>query len=208
MLPKLALVYIPLLVSQVAALWPAMPAPSMIAAQVEQETCYSLTAKGCWNPRTELKTKREYGFGLGQLTVTPKFNNFEAAKKWDKSLADWRWEDRFNPKMQLGALVAYDRNLYRSIHFGATDTDHLAFMFSAYNGGLGGVLKDREMCRHTRGCNPGIWFGNVEKTSFRSKVAVAGYGQSFFKTNRDYVANIVPPTSRRQKYLYLDRENK
>lgn len=205
MLPKLATLYIPVLLAQVTALWPEMPAPSMLAAQVEQETCVTLTSSKCWNPRAELKTAREYGFGLGQLTVTPKFNNFEAAKTWDKSLARWQWSDRFDPKMQLGALVAYDRNLYRSIRFGATDTDRLAFMFSAYNGGLGGVLKDRALCDHTRGCNPDVWFGNVEHTSFRAKTAVTGYGQSFFQINRGYVANVVPPTSRREKYLFMDK---
>lgn len=208
MLPKLAALYIPVLLTQVAALWPTMPAPSMLAAQVEQETCVTLTSSKCWNPRAELKTAREYGFGLGQLTVTKEFNNFKAAKTWDKSLANWQWSDRFNPKMQLGALVAYDRNLYDSIHFGATSDDHLAFMFSAYNGGLGGVLKDRALCEHTGGCNPNVWFGNVEKTSFRARTAVSGYGQSFFDINREYVANVVPEHSRREKYLFMDKEKK
>jgi hypothetical protein len=208
MLPKLATLYIPVLLAQVTALWPSMPAPSTLAAQVEQETCVTLTSPKCWNPHAELKTAREYGFGLGQLTVTPKFNNFQAAKTWDKSLAGWKWNDRFDPKMQLGALVAYDRNLYQSIQFGATTDDRLAFMFSAYNGGLGGVLKDRALCDHTPGCNPNVWFGNVEKTSFRSKLAVSGYGQSFFDINRGYVANVVPVNSRREKYLFLDKEKK
>jgi hypothetical protein len=206
MLPKLAALYIPVLLAQVGSLWPSMPAPSMLAAQVEQETCVSLESPKCWNPHAELKTAREYGFGLGQLTVTKQFNNFQAAKTWDKSLAGWQWGDRFNPKMQLGALVAYDRNLYNSIHFGATPDDRMAFAFSAYNGGLGGVLKDRALCGHTRGCNPDIWFGNVEKTSFRAKVAVSGYGQSFFQINRGYVSSVVPEHSRREKYLFMDKE--
>jgi hypothetical protein len=204
MLPALAAVYLPILVAQTAALWPTMPAPSMLAAQVEQETCVSLKSKGCWNPKTELKTDREYGFGLGQLTITPKFNNFEAAKTWDKSLASWKWEERFDPKMQLGALVAYDRNLYRQINYGKTDTDRLAFMFSAYNGGLGGLVKDRQVCRATAGCNPDVWFGHVENTSFRARTAVKGYGQSFFDINRGYVKNIL--IVRRPRYEFLDKK--
>lgn len=191
MIPALATVYLPMLAAVIALLWPSMPDRALIAAQIEQETCPSLTSKKCWNPRTELKTSREYGFGLGQLTVTKKFNNFEAARGWDKSLAGWKWEDRFNADMQLRALVAYDRNLYSQIHFGATDQDRLAFMFSAYNGGLGGLLKDRRMCASVKGCDPERWFGHIENHSFRAKTSVAGYGKSFFDINREYVRNIL-----------------
>jgi hypothetical protein len=204
MLPKLATLYIPVLAAQITALWPTMPAPSTLAAQVEQETCASLTSTRCWNPKTELKTSREYGFGLGQLTVTPKFNNFEAAKGWDKSLAKWKWEDRFDPAMQLKALVAYDRNLFNSIKFGATPDDRLQFTFSAYNGGLGGVINDRHVCMATKGCNPEKWFGNVELTSLKSKTAVKGYGQSFYAINRGYVRMIW--IDRRQRYLFMDKK--
>lgn len=191
MIPSLALVYLPVLAAVIALLWPSMPDKPLLAAQIEQETCPSLTHRKCWNPKTELKTSREYGFGLGQLTVTEKFNNFEAAKTWDKSLAGWRWDDRFNAEMQLRALVAYDRNLYSQIRFGKTAEDRLAFMFSAYNGGLGGLLKDRRMCAAIKGCDPDRWFGHIENHSFRAKTSVAGYGQSFFQINRGYVQNIM-----------------
>lgn len=191
MIPALATVYLPMLAAVIALLWPSMPDRALIAAQIEQETCPSLTSKKCWNPRTELKTSREYGFGLGQLTVTKKFNNFEAARGWDKSLAGWKWEDRFNADMQLRALVAYDRNLYSQIRFGATDQDRLAFMFSSYNGGLGGLLKDRRMCAAVKGCDPERWFGHIENHSFRAKTSVDGYGKSFFEINREYVRNIL-----------------
>lgn len=191
MIPTLASVYLPMLATVIALLWPSMPDRALIAAQIEQETCPSLTSKKCWNPRTELKTSREYGFGLGQLTVTEKFNNFEAARSWDKSLAGWKWEDRFNPEMQLRSLVAYDRNLYSQIRFGASDQDKLAFMFSSYNGGMGGLIKDRRMCAAIKGCDPDRWFGHIEHHSFRAKTKVSGYRMSFFDINREYVRNIM-----------------
>lgn len=201
MIPALAKVYLPLLWSVLALLWPTMPDPALLAGQIEQETCPSLTHRKCWNPRTELKTSREYGFGLGQLTVTEKFNNFEAAKGWDRSLAGWRWEDRFDPQMQLRALVAYDRNLYGQIRFGASDRDRLAFMFSAYNGGLGGLLKDRRLCAAVAGCDRDRWFGHIEQQSFRAKTSVKGYGKSFFEINREYVRNIMDVRSLKYRDL-------
>jgi hypothetical protein len=189
--PDAALPYLPLVRAESAALWADHPHPAYLAAQIEQETCPSLKSKLCWNPRAELKTSREYGFGLGQLTVTSRFNNFEESKKWDKSLRDWQWSDRFDAKYQIRALVAYDRNLYRQIR-GAADADNqYAFALSAYNGGLGGLLKDRELCRNTKGCDESRWWGHVEHTSLKAKTAVSGYGQSFFKVNRDYVVNVM-----------------
>lgn len=197
MLPPLALVYLPVLQSQIAQHWQDAPA-YYLAAQVDKETCYSPTHWKCWNPRAELKTAREYGFGLGQLTVTKAFNNFKAARGWDKSLADWQWENRFDAGRQLAALVIYDRDLYRALPFASSQTERLAFTFSAYNGGKGGVIKDRALCRNTPGCDQNKWFGHVEKQSFRVRTAVKGYGQSFFDTNRGYVREIM--TVRYKKY--------
>lgn len=196
-LPALAVLYLPLLVGEASQHWQDAPI-AYLAAQVEQETCISLKHPKCWNPRAELKTPIEYGFGLGQLTVTKKFDNFKAAKTWDASLAKWRWEDRYDPQMQLRALVIYDRNLSRQVSFAADPHERAAFMFSAYNGGYGGVLKDRALCRSTAGCDQGRWFGHVERQSFRAKTAVKGYGQSFYEINRGYVRNIM--TVRAAKY--------
>lgn len=190
-LPELANVYFPMLLAVQASLWPGMVDPALLAAQVEQETCASLKSPKCWNPRAELKTSREYGFGLGQLTVTPKFNNFEESRRWDDSLKGWSWADRYDPQMQLRALVAYDRNLYAQVRFGRSEIDRLSFMFSAYNGGLGGLLKDRRICAATPNCDPNRWKGHVELYSFRAKTAVAGYGKSFFEINREYVHNVM-----------------
>lgn len=204
-LPALALHYLPILVLESTQHWPSAPVP-FLAAQVEQETCANLKSPKCWNPKTELKTDIEYGFGLGQLTITKKFNNFEAAKTWDKSLTNWQWNDRYNPHYQLRALIIYDRNLFRKMTFASNSYEQMAFMFSAYNGGYGGVLKDLALCRSTPGCDSRRWFGNVENQSFRAKTAVKGYGQSFFAINRGYVNNIMKVRSMKyQTYLEIKR---
>lgn len=174
-----------------------MPLPSALGAQVEQETCAS-KAK-CWNPRTELKTDREYGFGLGQLTVTSRFNAFEEVKGYDPSLKSWRWEDRYDPRLQLRALVVKDRFNFEHLVQADSSLDRLAFAVAAYNGGLDGVISDRKLCSASPGCDPGRWFGNVELTSHKSRTKWKGYGQSAFDINRGYVDAVL--IGRRQKYI-------
>lgn len=205
-LPARAYQYIPVLIQEQQAHWPDMPLVSSLPAQVEQETCPSLTSSKCWNPRAELKTSREYGFGLGQLTVTDRFDNFAEARKLDSSLRDWAWEDRYDVRRQLRAMVLMDRGHYRSLRQVPDPFERLAMAFSAYNGGLGGVLTDRRLCSSVPGCDPNKWFGHVEHHSTKAKAAVAGYGKSFFEINREYVRNIL--IVRRPKYAaYLGQDS-
>ena len=197
-LPANAEHYLPVLVAEVRRAWPDHPRPSTLAAQVENETCINLKWPSCWNPHTELKTSREYGFGLGQITITSKFNTFTTVQGLDPTLKTWRYEDRYNPEMQLRALVALDKQSYKQILETREDLSHLAMAYAAYNGGVGGVLSDRRVCSATPGCNPGVWFANVEFTSLKARSVVGGYGQSFFAINREYVKNVL--IIRRGKY--------
>ena len=187
--PERASLHIPALKSQISQVWPSVPIPASLAGQIEQETCASPTSKKCWNPKAELKTSREYGVGLGQITVTSRFNNFEEVKKLDAKLKSWKWEERYDPARQLRAVVLMDRAAFAKLSF-ASDYERMAFMFSAYNGGMGGVMQDRRLAL-SKGADPNKWFGNVEVYSFKSKTKAQGYGQSFFEVNRGYVRNVL-----------------
>jgi len=197
-LPPNAVIYLPVLQAEIRTHWPQAPLPSTLAAQVEQETCYHLKHKKCWNPRAELKTEREYGFGLGQLTVTKRFDNFAEAKKLHSTLASWQWEERYDPARQLRTMVLMDKAAWLRLSFVDDEIERLAMTFSAYNGGLGGVLQDRKLCASVAGCNPNLWFGHVADYSFKKKTKTSGYGQSFYDINREYVVNVL--TTRRAKY--------
>lgn len=203
-LPAGAVTYLPVLNAEQQRFWADVPLRSALAAQIEQETCVRPSSPKCWNPRTELKTSREYGFGLGQLTVTPRFNNFEQAKKLDESLRGWKFEERFDPARQLRAMVLMDRESFRRLSFVDDPIERQAMAFSAYNGGLSGVLTDRRLCAQKPGCDPSKWFDHVEKYSLKAKVKAQGYGQSFFDINRGYVRSVM--YSRRAKYAPFFRE--
>ena len=198
-LPANAKLYLPRLIGEIDLHWPMLPLRSALGAQVEQETCISLTSKRCWSPTTELKTDREYGFGLGQLTVTSKFNAFDEVKALDPSLRSWKWEDRYNPDLQLRALVLKDRYNFERFKLASTPYDQLVFAVVSYNGGVGGTLNDIKLCARTEGCDSGRWFGHVERTSLKSRTKWKGYGQSAFDINRGYARDIFGP--RRPKYI-------
>lgn len=178
--------------------WPDNPYPSAVAGQIEQETCITLTHKKCWSRFAELKTSRERGAGLGQITtVFGKFDAMDEAKKLDNELKDWSWEDTYNAEMQMVALLAMMKRNY-GLFKSTSDLDRYAFALAAYNGGIGGVQSDQRICRNTKGCDDKLWFGNVENTSLKSRVKLKGYGSSFFDINREYPVNIL--MKRRQKY--------
>lgn len=182
-----------------AQYWPDHPNPAYLASQIETESCVSLTARLCWSPHAELKTSREYGFGLGQITVTPAFNNFTAARQLAPELKSWQWADRFDARKQVVTLVLMDRTLYRSCtKLMTTGREAYACALASYNGGLGGTMADRRLCANTQGCDPRKWFGNVERTSLKAKKPVSGYGKSFFDINRAYPVAIMD--QRRPKY--------
>lgn len=202
--PDNARKYAPMLRDAFVSVWPDYDTKHDMAGQIEKETCITLKHKKCWSPTAELKTSREYGFGLGQITVaygadgTERFNVFKEIKALDPVLAGWAWEDRYNPELQIRALIRKNLVLYKQFA-GFKGIERKAVMFSAYNGGAGGVLKDRRLCMTSEGCDPSKWFDNIELHSTKAKVAVKGYGKSFYEINREYVRSIM--FERNQKYI-------
>jgi hypothetical protein len=177
--------YMPGLKTNIDKYWQTMAYPSTLGALIEKESL--------WNPRAELcvpkpSCSREYGFGFGQLTITKRFNVFEEVKTLHPDLKNWKYEDRFDSDKQMASVVLKNRLHYKQcakIMNPGLDTH--ACGYSSYNGGYGGVVADRRLCSNTQGCNPKVWFGNVEKESMKAKEPLPGYGQSFYSINRGYV---------------------
>jgi hypothetical protein len=192
------------LVKVVKESWPDITMPTLIPGLIEQETCITLKHSKCWSRMAKLETSREYGFGLGQLTVTSRFNAFEEVKQLDSKLKGWQWDDRFNAEFQMTAIVAMLKRNYRVFRNAEKELDHYAFSLASYNGGVGGIQSDQRICRNTPGCNSNLWFGHTEHTSLKQKTVVKGYGQSFFQINRKYPVNVL--LIRRMKYKpYIDK---
>lgn len=201
-IPVNAKIYLPMLKAEQMEWWPAAPLPALLAGQVEQETCITLTHRRCWSRLAELKTQREQGVGLGQITRTKRFDALAELKAaYPAALKGWAWDSAtlYDPSYQLRALVLKDRQNYELIKQAANPTEGMAFALAAYNGGLGGLASDRQLCRGTAGCDSRYWFGHVEHTSLKAKSVASGYRQTFFDINREYVRAIF--TIRQAKYV-------
>jgi hypothetical protein len=204
-IPANALKYAPVLGEEATKYWPEFKGNyHILAGQVEQESCITLTHKKCWTPYAELKTTREWGAGLGQITKTERFDSLAELKtKYKVELAGWGWgETLYDPHYQLRGLVLMNKGNYQRILDTANTLERTAMMLVAYNGGLGRVMSDRKLCDATAGCNSRFWFDHAEKTSRLPKVAVTGYGKSFFQINREYPHLIMEKRSLKYKQLF------
>lgn len=207
--PENAKVYIPMLHAEQVRLWPTHPQPSALFSLAEQESCITLRHRMCWNPGAKLKTSREEGAGIFQITRayredgSLRFDALAATKALDPSLSDWSWSNVYTrPDLQLRAVVVMNRDCFNRLARLVKDPQQVLYMCdSAYNGGFGGMQAERRACGEREDCDPQKWFGNVEKTCLKSKVAWKGYGKSACEINRehvDYVFNL-----RREKYYKL-----
>lgn len=209
-IPTNAILLIPTLNSTIDSVWPNMPMRSFAAAQIEQESCITLKHSKCWNSRAELKTSREYGFGLSMSTIayradgTERFNVWKELTALDPTLKrEWTWENRYDPAMQMRAMIVKNKINYAAIRFPVADlTERMAFLAVYYNSGS--PIVDRNICIRTKGCDPTRWFagpGYTAVSSFTTKstVVAKGYGKSFAVISREYPVQVV--LVRRPKYV-------
>ena len=166
------------LIREVQAFWGLQGSAALFAAQIHKEST--------WKPHA----KSKYAKGLAQFT--PRTGAW-LTEKFPEELGT---ETPFSPKWSLRAMVLYDRNLH-----GRVETferggplkacDQWAFALSAYNGGMGWLIKDRKLTRKM-GKDPNRWWGHVEDHSKRAKWAK--------RENRDYPRKVL------EHYQLLYRE--
>ena len=196
-IPANAAVFLPVLRKEQRLAWPDHPRPSLLAGLVEQESCLSLTHSRCWSPASKLKTAREEGAGLGQITRayradgSERFDSLSDMRRQYPELREWSWANVYQrPDLQLRAIVLMSRANYQALAAVATKEARLAFADAAYNGGLSGVRSERRACEIKAGCDPQQWFGHVEHTCTKSRAALYG-GRSACDINREHVQMVM-----------------
>ncbi len=83
-----------------------------------------------------------------------------------------------------------------------TMDDNLAFADAAYNGGVGGVVKEQRACKLSPGCDPGRWFGHVEMYCMKSKAALYG-NRSACDINRHHVKDVLLVRANKYKPYFI-----
>lgn len=208
--PANAQLLAPLVVQEINSHWPQAPRRSYIGALIEKESCITLTHRTCWTTAARLKTSREEGAGLGQITRAwsangaLRFDALAEVRQMDPdALSGLSWDTVYlRADLGVRAVLVKLRDCHaRFERLGVGDEmARLAFCDAAYNGGLAGVQQERKLCALTNGCNPGQWFGHVELHSNKSRTPWQGYGASAYDINRAHVRGTVPLEPRRWRY--------
>lgn len=204
--PPHAVVFAPILKAEQARFWVDHPMPELLAGLVEQESCLSLTHSRCWSPLSKLKTSREEGAGVGQITRayradgTLRFDSLADMRRQYPELSEWSWSNVYaRPDLQFRGLVLMNRSNFKSLSMVVPVLSRLAFADAAYNGGLSGVQKERRACSLKDGCDPQVWFSNVEKVCLKSRKVLYG-SRSACDINREHVRMVF---TRAVKYIAL-----
>lgn len=182
--------------NEVEKYFPEVPVRYYFGGLIEQESCISLKHSRCFDPRAELKTSREQGVGISQLTRafrpngSVRFDILTELKDQHKELSELDWNTiKQRTDLQARAMIILSKKNYKKLYSVKDPLERLKFTDAAYNGGYIGVEKERRYCGLKKGCDPQIWFNNVETTCLKSKKALYGT-RSACDINREHVKNI------------------
>lgn len=171
--------------------------PGYFGALVEHESCISLKHSRCCSPKSTFKTARETGAGIGMLTVAYHADGrvrFDALadtrKKYSSELKDLTWSNILTrPDLQARALVLLFKDGYDRFPSVKDSFERTKMADSAYNGGVGAVLKARTACGLAKYCDPQLWKGHVDRYINKSRKPLYA-GRSALDINLHHVDDV------------------
>lgn len=194
--PAQALQHLPALQAEIQAHWPSHPMPAYFGGLIDHESACPRPSS-CWRPSARLRTQREEGAGLGQLTRawapdgSQRFDALAEMRQRHPALRELDWASIYQrPDLQLRAIVLKSRDDWRAIPAAADPEQHLAFTDLAYNAGRGRVDRDRRACALKAGCDPGRWWGHVEHSCTASRAPLYG-ARGVCEISRHHVADVI-----------------
>ena len=175
-IPAQAHQYFPIIQREQEYLMPGFEYPYYFAGLIEHESCISLQHSRCWRPTSRLKTSREEGAGVIQLTRTW---NKDGSVRFDvlselrrahmQELKELSWSNVYQrPDLQIRAGIILSRSNYKALFDMKDSYQRLAATDSAFNGGVASVKKRRQICGLKAQCDPQIWFDHLERIVVKS----------------------------------------
>ncbi len=178
-----------------------------ISAPMKWTTAGQLENESSWNVHSTLKTSRELGRGLAQLTIaynkngSERFNSFKEALNSFKPLRNWNWKsDPYNVKYQMTYIVLKDKVNYEKISkiFIHSSSEIWRGALVSYNSGYGLILK-RRFVAHIQKIPDNRWTNGLDH-AFSSPKSVLLYGKSLNDTINQYPIRVF---QRAKKYQRL-----
>jgi hypothetical protein len=189
---------LPVLQAEIREAWPDHPMPHYFGGLIDHESACP-RPRSCWQPTAQLRTQREEGAGLGQLTRayrvdgSTRFDALAEMRAAHPALRELDWASIYQrPDLQLRAIVLKSRDDWRALGPAA----RIEFVDLAYNAGRGRVSQDRRACAMTAGCDPSQWWGHVERTCTASRAPIYGT-RSACDISRHHVSDVL---QRAQRY--------
>jgi hypothetical protein len=195
--PPAAHRWLPVLGAEITTHWPELPQREYLAGLIEHESCITLAHPRCWQPTARLRTAREEGGGLGQITRawhadgSLRFDTLADLRQRHPALRDLDWATLYGrADLQLRALVLLSRDNWLALRAVTDAAQRLAMTDLAYNAGLGRVHRDRRACGLRAGCDAQRWWGHVEQHCTASRAPL--YGQrSACEISRHHVRDVL-----------------
>lgn len=175
--------FLPVLSDVIKTYWPTAPGRPVMAGKIEQESS--------WKEKATLKTSRELGRGLGQLTIayradgTERFNTYRNAVKMS-ALKAWDWQaDPYNVRYQLTYSVLTDRSNFATTR-PHCNNDYQAWKCAlvCYNAGTGRWLSRRSNAK-AKGLSSDRWDDGLDG-AFSTGESKLLYGRPLYEAVNEY----------------------
>ena len=202
-IPKNAVKFVPELEKEQEHTLNGFVLPQYFGSLIEHETCITLTRSGCWSPKQQFKTKwsnglpREQGAGLGMLTRAWKQDGsirmdslLAIKKRFPKELEELSWNNITDrPDLQMRSMILLWKSGFDQLPNDIDIGDRIAMADSIYNGGFKYLYRERAQCKLRKGCDPKMWFNNVENENARGTKVLYG-NRTAYEINRNHVIDV------------------